>query len=91
MANKFQQLSIVAKRLNKMPVNYRNFRGREFVTYYTTWEMLQDIVNSIGTNNNTMENDYRSLENSPLKEMGFRSIALYIDKLTGESIAILGV
>lgn len=89
MAN-FQEIAIIARKLNKMPVNYRNFAGREFETFYTTVELLQDIVFKAGEDN-SREKEYRSLETSCLKEMGFKYIALFVDKVTGESIAILGI
>lgn len=90
MITTFKKLTIVAKRLNRIPVKYKDFTGREFNTFYTTREMLENIVFNLGSDN-TIKRDYRTLDNSPLKELGFKSIALYTDILTGESIAILGI
>ena len=88
---KFEELATIARKLNKMPVPYKTIKGNECETYYTTAEMLCDIVFKVGTNDNSVECEYRSLENSCLREMGFKYIAIYIDKLSDGRIAILGV
>lgn len=90
MTTTFEKLSVLANKLNKMPVNYTSASGRVFKTYYTTHEFLSTICLNIGQDN-SMEKDYRNLKDSCLKELGFKHIATFIDKLTGESIAILGV
>lgn len=67
--NTFQKLSVVASKLNKMPVNYKSYAGTEFQTYYTTCEFLTRIKLVIGQDN-SMDIDLRSLEDSCLKELG---------------------
>lgn len=90
MKTAFQKLHILVKNLKRLPVNYRNFTGREFVTYYTTTTHLAEIALRVGTDI-TMERDIRLIQDPSLKELGFKQIALYFDKFTNESIAILGV
>lgn len=80
----FEKVSIIARRLNKMPISYT---GNKCETFYTTREMLENIVIKIGSDN-TIEQDYRTLEKSCLKEMG---LAVYIDHLSNGRIAIFGV
>lgn len=87
---KFLQVAVIARKLNRIPVNYKNYAGREFETFYTTTEFLENLVLKIGVDN-SMEKEYRSLEKSCLKELGFTRIALFTDKLTNGSIAILGI
>lgn len=87
---KFFEIAVMAKKLNRMPVNYKNYAGKEFETFYTTTEFLEDLVIKVGVDN-SMEKEYRSLEKSCLKDMGFKRIALFTDKLTPYSIAILGI
>ena len=56
-------------------------------------EFIKDkkrIVIKIGSDN-TIEQDYRTLEKSCLKEMGFKNLAVYIDHLSNGRIAIFGV
>lgn len=62
----FEKVAIIANRLNKMPIPYT---GNKCETFYTTREMLENIVIKIGSDN-TIEQDYRTLEKSCLKEMG---------------------
>lgn len=88
--NTFQKLSVVASKLNRMPVNYRSFAGIEFQTYYTTYELLTKIKLGIGRDN-SMDMDFRSLEDSCLKELGFKYIATFINKVGNGAIAILGI
>ena len=88
--NTFQKLSVVASKLNKMPVNYKSFAGTEFQTYYTTCEFLTRIKLGIGKDN-SMDIDLRSLEDSCLKELGFKYIATFINKVGNGAIAILGI
>lgn len=52
--------------------------------------MLENIVIKIGSDN-TIEQDYRTLEKSCLNEMGFKNLAVYIDHLSNDRIAIFGV
>lgn len=86
----FQKVSIVASKLNRMPVNYKNFAGTEFQTYYTTYELLTRIKLGIGQDN-SMNMELRSLEDSCLKELGFKYIATFINKVGNGAIAILGI
>lgn len=86
----FEHLSVLASKLNRMPINYRNYAGREYTTFYTTLEMLYNIYMNIGINN-SIEKDLRNLEDSCLKELGFKQLATFVNKLTGESIAIFGI
>ena len=86
----FEHLSVLANKLNRMPINYRDHAGREYTTFYTTVEFLNNLYHNIGVND-SMERSLRDLKDSCLKELGFKHIATFIDKLTGESIAILGV
>lgn len=90
MTTSFQKLSVVANRLNRMPINYKNYKGTEFKTYYTTVEFLGQIVLAVGTDN-SVEKDYQDLGDSCLREMGFKYLALFTDKLSNEKIAILGI
>lgn len=90
MENKFQKLSIIVKKLKKMPINYKNFRGKEFMTFCTTQGMLQNIMFNLGSDN-TIQRDYEYIKDMPLGELGFKSRVLYIDNLTGKAIAIFGV
>lgn len=89
MEDKFYALTVLVKRLKRMPVKYKDFSGRVFETYYTTHELLSRIVLGMSTDSNT-EKRYRECTGS-LKEIGFKKIALFINKSTGESIAILGI
>ena len=86
----FQKVSVVASKLNRMPVNYRSFAGTEFQTYYTTWEFLTKIKLGIGQDN-SVDIEFRSLEDSCLKELGFKYIATFINKVGNGAIAILGI
>ena len=86
----FEKVAVVAHKLNKMPVQYTTAAGHKCETFYTTREMLENIVISIGSDN-TVERNYRSLENSCLREMGFKYLAVYVDKLSDGKIAIFGV
>lgn len=88
--NTFQKLSVVASKLNRMPVNYKSFAGTEFQTYYTTYELLTRIKLGIGQDN-SMDMGFRSLEDSCLKELGFKYIATFINKAGNGAIAILGI
>lgn len=86
----FQKVSIVASKLNRMPVNYKSFAGIEFQTYYTTYELLTRIKLGIGQDN-SMDIELRNLEDSCLKELGFKYIATFINKIGNGAIAILGI
>jgi hypothetical protein len=88
--NSFYKLTVIAEKLNRMPVNYKSFAGREYTTYYTTHELLSKIVLNIGIDN-SLEKEFRNLEDSCLKELGFKQMGLFTDKLSGKSIAILGI
>lgn len=82
----FEHLSVLASKLNKMPVNYR-----EYKTFYTTHEFLSEIYHNIGINE-TIEWSIRDLKDSCLgAEFGFKKLATFTNKLTGESIAIFGI
>lgn len=86
----FEKVAIIANRLNKMPIPYTTYTGNKCETFYTTREMLENIVIKIGSDN-TIEQDYRTLEKSCLNEMGFKNLAVYIDHLSNGRIAIFGV
>lgn len=73
----FEKVAIIANRLNKMPIPYTTYTGIKCETFYTTREMLENIVIKIGSDN-TIEQDYRTLEKSCLKEMGFSQYTLTI-------------
>ena len=86
----FEKVAIIARKLNKMPIPYTTYTGNKCETFYTTREMLENIVIKIGSDN-TVEKDYRTLEKSCLREMGFENLAVYIDRLSDGKIAIFGV
>ena len=86
----FEKVAAVAYKLNRMPVSYTIRAGNKCETFYTTREMLENIVIKIGSDN-TIEREYRTLENSCLREMGFENLAVYIDRLSDGKIAIFGV
>lgn len=86
----FEHISVLASKLNKMPVNYRDYKGREYITFYTTIEFLNHLYHNIDVND-SMERDLRNLENSCLKELGFKQVATFTNKTTDESIAIFGI
>lgn len=52
--------------------------------------MLEKIIANIYLNN-TVKCEYRTLENSCLKELGFKSIVMYTDRCSDDGIAIFGV
>lgn len=86
----FEKVAVVAYKLNRMPVSYTTGAGNKCETFYTTREMLENIVSKINSDN-TIELEYRTLENSCLREMGFENLAVYIDRLSDGKIAIFGV
>ena len=86
----FEKVAVVAYKLNRMPVSYTTSAGNKCETFYTTREMLENIVSKINSDN-TIEREYRTLENSCLREMGFENLAVYIDRLSDGKIAIFGV
>ena len=86
----FEKVATIAKTLNRMPVPYITAAGYTCTTFYTTRKFLENIVIKIGSDN-TIERDYRSLEDSCWKELGFKYIAIYIDNLSNGRIAILGI
>lgn len=88
--SKMQLITAFTKKCGKMPINYRTFSGIECKTFYTNRSALQDAVFLIGSDN-TIEINYRTLENSPLREAGFQNMVIYIEKSSGRAIAILGV
>ena len=85
----FEKVAIIVRKLNKMPIPYTTYTGNKCETFYTTREMLENIVIKIGSDN-TVEKDYRTLEKSCLREMGFKNLAVYIDRLSNGKIAIFG-
>lgn len=85
----FEKVAAVAYKLNRIPVSYTTRAGK-CETFYTTREMLENIVSKISSDN-TIEREYRTLENSCLREMGFENLAVYIDRLSDGKIAIFGV
>ena len=86
----FEKVAIIARKLNKMPIPYTTYTGNKCETFYTTREMLENIVSKINSDD-TIEREYRTLENSCLREMGFENLAVYIDRLSDGKIAIFGV
>lgn len=86
----FEKVAVVAYKLNRMPVSYTTGAGNKCETFYTTREMLENIVIKISSDN-TIEREYRTLENSCLKEIGFKNLVVYIDRLSDGKIAIFGV
>ena len=86
----FQKISVVASKLNRMPVNYRSFAGTEFSTFYTTHEMLSKIYLNIGEDN-SVDMQLRNLEDSCLRDAGFKFIATFINKVGNGAIAIFGI
>lgn len=75
---------------DRLPVNYRNSEGIEFVTFVTSRNNLYDFYMSIGSDNR-IKKDFRNLKNSPLNELGFRQLTLFLNPFTGERIALLAV
>lgn len=90
MADKFKALSVLASKLNKMPIDYTSAAGRVYKTYYTTHDFLSTIYLNIGSDN-SIEKDLRTLNDSCLKELGFKQLGTFTNVLTGESIAIFGI
>lgn len=86
----FEHLSVLANKLNRMPVNYKDITGREYITFYSTIEFLNNLYRNIGVND-SIERNLRNLENPCLKELGFKQVATFTNKLTNESIAIFGI
>jgi len=85
----FQKIKTEAEKLDKFPASYKSCAGKESVTYYTDLRTLIDIYLMVGTDN-SLEKELRNITDTSFCEFGFEQMALFTDKLTGESIAILG-
>lgn len=90
--NTFQTIKAFAKLANEMPIPYTDSKGRKYTTVYTSKELLSKVVlDAESHKDGSVKATYRDLENSCLRELGFTYIALFINKETDESIAILGI
>jgi hypothetical protein len=88
----FNAISTIAHTMNKMPVDYRSITGKHYPTYYTSIELLSNLIDRID-DDDSLDKDIRDLksEKSCLTELGFSKMCIFFNKYSGEAIAILGI